>query len=131
MARGRLLFGDSGVAKWNAIWHPGADSATHISFDHDVLVEDRPLAAGEYSLWLLPRNGSAWTVIFNRTARTFHTPYPGSATDVLRVDVVPELGAHMESLAIYFPQVLRDSTVMRIHWGETMVPVRIRSPYRP
>src|SRR3954469_6626587 len=59
VARGRLLFGDSGVVKWNAIWHPGADSATHIAFDHDVLIEGRPLAAGEYSLWLLPRNGAA------------------------------------------------------------------------
>jgi hypothetical protein len=131
VARGRLLFGDSGVVKWNAIWHPGADSATRISLDHDVLIENQPLAAGEYSLWLLPRNGAAWSVIFNRTSRTFHTPYPGQATDVLRVDVTPERGAHMESLAIYFPQVLRDSTVLRVHWGETIVPVRIRSPYRP
>ena len=131
VARGRMLFGDSGVVKWNVIWHPGADSATRVSIDHDVLVEDHPLPAGEYSLWLLPRSGSAWTVIFNRKAHTFHTPYAGAATEALRVDVQPARGAHMESMAIYFPAVLRDSTVMRIHWGETFVPVRITAPYRP
>jgi hypothetical protein len=32
----------------------------------------------------------------------------------------------MEVLAYYFPVVARDSTVMRIHWGETIVPVRIK-----
>lgn len=131
VARGRLLFGDSALAKWNVIWHPGADSATRISFDHDVLIEGRPLAAGDYSLWLVPRNGKAWSVVFNSKARTFHTPYPGEATDVLRVDVMPEHVSHMESMAIYFPAVQRDSAVMRIHWGETAVPVRIKAPYRP
>lgn len=131
VARGRLLFGDSGIVKWNAIWHPGADSATRISFNHDVMVEDRLLGAGDYSLWLLPRNGATWSVIFNRKARTFHTPYPGEASDALRVEVTPVSGAHMESMAIYFPQVLRDSTVMRVHWGTTMVPLRVRAPFKP
>ncbi len=131
LARGRLLFGDSGVVKWNAIWHPGADSATRISFDHDVLVEGKTLKAGDYSLWLLPRNGAPWSVVFNAKSRTFHTPYPGEASDVLRVDVTPERGAHMESMAIYFPAVTRDSTIMRIHWGEMVVPVRIKAPFRP
>jgi len=27
--------------------------------------------------------------------------------------------------------VLRDEAVMRIHWGETIVPIRIKAPYRP
>lgn len=131
IARGRVLFGDSGIVKWDKIWHPGADSATRISFNHDVLVEGRALKAGDYSLWLLPRNGAAWTLIFNRTSRAFHTPYPGEASDVLRVDMMPERGSHMETLAIYFPVVLRDEAVMRIHWGDTIVSVRIKAPFRP
>jgi hypothetical protein len=129
VARGRALF--PGVVQWDRIWHPGADSATRITFSHDVRVEGRDLRAGEYSLWLLPREQAPWTVIFNRAAHTFHTPYPGERLDALRVDVTPEQGAHMETLAIYFPVVLRDSTVMRVHWGETIVPIRITAPYRP
>jgi hypothetical protein len=27
--------------------------------------------------------------------------------------------------------VLRDEAVMRIHWGETAVPLSIKAPYRP
>jgi hypothetical protein len=52
VARGRALFGT--LVPWDSIWHPGADSATRVSFTHDVLLEGRELKAGEYSLWLLP-----------------------------------------------------------------------------
>jgi hypothetical protein len=27
--------------------------------------------------------------------------------------------------------VLRDEAVMRIHWGEMIVPIRIKAPFRP
>src|SRR4051812_20177772 len=50
VARGRPLFGQ--LVPWDSVWHPGADSATRVSFDHDVLVEGHALKAGEYSLWL-------------------------------------------------------------------------------
>src|ERR1043166_7200479 len=59
VARGRVLFGQ--LVPWDSIWHPGADSATRISFDHDLLVEGHPLKAGEYSLWLIPRRQGKWT----------------------------------------------------------------------
>jgi hypothetical protein len=129
VARGRALYGQ--LVPWDSVWHPGADSATRISFDHPVLLEGREVKAGEYSLWLVPRASRPWTVILSRAAHTFHKPYPGAANDAYRFDVTPEKGAHMESLAIYFPSVLRADAVLRIHWGDTIVPLRISAPYRP
>src|SRR6476659_7990700 len=114
VARGRVLFGQ--LVPWDSIWHPGADSATRVTFDHDVLVEGRALKAGEYSLWLIPRERGTWTVIFSRAAHVFHKPYPGAADDVLRIEAAAEVASHMETLAIEFPVVLRDEAVMRIHW---------------
>jgi hypothetical protein len=49
----------------------------------------------------------------------------------MRVEIVPEKGAHMESMAFYFPAVARDSTVLRLHWGETILPMRIRVGTEP
>jgi len=129
VARGRSLFGQ--LVPWDSIWHPGADSATLVSIDHDVLLEGHAVKAGEYSLWLIPRAKAPWTVILSRAAHTFHKPYPGASSDALRFEVTPEPASHMESLAIYFPVVLRDEATMRIHWGETAVPIRIKAPYRP
>ena len=131
VARGRTLFGDSALVKWDAIWHPGADSATRVTFSHDVKLDGRDVKAGEYSVWLIPRADRPWTFILNRSAHVFHIPYPGERSDALRMDVVPERGSHMETLAFYFPVVLRDEAVLRIHWGETIIPVRIKAPYRP
>jgi Protein of unknown function (DUF2911) len=129
VAHGRNLFG--ALVPWDNVWHPGADSATRVTFNHDVLLEGKSLRAGEYSLWLIPRERAQWTVILSRAAHVFHKPYPGSRFDVLRIDVTPEQASHMESFAIYFPMVLRDEAVMRLHWGTTAVPIRIKAPFRP
>ena len=131
VARGRTLFG--ALVKWDSIWHPGADSATRVAFDRDVQVEGHAVQHGEYSVWMIPRERAAWTLILNSAARVFHSPYPGSGTDVLRVDIQPERGSHMETMAWYFPGIaasatgfVLDSTVLRLHWGEAILPVRIR-----
>lgn len=129
VARGRTLFGQ--LVPWDTVWHPGADSATRIVINHDILVEGHELKAGEYSLWLLPREHRPWSFIFNRVAHTFHTPYPGASHEALRVDVTPETLSHMETMAIYFPLVLRDEGQLRIHWGTTGVTVKLKAPYRP
>ena len=129
VARGRALFGT--LVPWDSIWHPGADSATRVSFTHDVLLEGRELKAGEYSLWLLPREHGPWSLIFSRAVHVNHKPYPGEAAEVLRVDVMPEALSHMESMAIYFPRVIRDEALLRIHWGTTGISARIKAPYRP
>lgn len=129
VARGRALFGQ--LVPWDSVWHPGADSATRISFDRPVLLEGREVRAGEYSLWLIPRESRPWTVILSHAAHVFHKPYPGAGRDAYRFDISPERGAHMESLAIYFPSVLRADAVLRIHWGETVLPMRVNAPYSP
>jgi hypothetical protein len=129
VARGRALFG--ALVPWDSVWHPGADSATRITFSREVLLEGKRLPAGSYSLWLVPRATGPWTLIFNRASRVFHKPYPGERTDVLRLDIAPEQGAHMETLAIYFPVVLREEAVLRIHWGTTQLPVRLQAPWKP
>ena len=125
VARGRELFG--GIVRWGRVWHPGADSATTISFSRDVSIEGHDLAAGRYTLWTIPAESpQPWTVIFSRALGVWHTPYPGESSDVLRVTVPSEQGAHMEVLAYYFPVVTPDSAQLRLHWGTTIVPVWIR-----
>ena len=129
VARGRALFGS--LVPWDQIWQPGADSATRITFDHDIVVEGKPLRAGEYTMWLIPRESAPWTLIFSRAAHVFHKPYPGEQYEVLRVELPAEQVSHVESLTIYFPTVLRDEALLRIHWGTTAVSARLRAPYTP
>jgi hypothetical protein len=123
VARGRELFG--GIVDWGRTWTPGADSATTLAFSTDVRVNDRALPAGKYSLWLVPAADGPWTAILSHAAEVYHAPYPGEEHDALRVAVVPERGSHMEVLGVYFPEVGQTTAVLRVHWGGTIVPLRI------
>jgi len=124
VARGRTLFG--GLVKWGRVWHPGADSATTIGFSKAVTVEGQPLAAGHYTLWAIPDSAS-WTVIFSHALHVFHIPYPGESHDALRVTVTPVQGSYMEVLAYEFPIVGPDTATLQLHWGTTIVPLKIRT----
>ena len=125
VARGRELFG--GIVPYDQVWNPGADQATAIAFTRDVQIDGQRLQAGKYSLWIIPRP-ERWTLIFSKAANVYHTPYPGEDQDQLRVDVRPEPGAHMETLVFYFPIVEGKDAVLRLQWGEVMVPLSIRVP---
>jgi len=125
VARGRDLFG--GIVAYDEVWNPGANDATAVSFSRDVTVNGQPLAAGSYSIWAIPRAGD-WTLIFSTAADVYHTPYPGEAQDALRLTITPQRGDHVETLAYYFAMVEGKDTELRLHWGETVVPMLITVP---
>jgi len=123
-ARGRALFG--ALVPWGRPWTPGADTATSISFSNPVRVNGQPLAAGTYTIWMIPARGP-WTVIFSSAHPVWHLPYP-SGSDVLRVESTPRDGAPMELLTFYFPDVDGLVGELVMHWGTTVVPLRIEPP---
>ena len=125
VARGRALFG--ALIPFGKVWNPGADQATKVSFSRDVVVAGQSLAAGAYSLWVIP-GASEWTVIFNRAADVYHDPYPGEATDALRLSVAPSLGNYEEVLSFAFPLVEGKRTTLRLAWGETRIDLGVAVP---
>lgn len=128
-ARGRALFG--ALVPWDSIWHPGADLATQITVSRDITLEGAPVAKGTYTVWLIPRATGAWTIILNRKKKIQHTPYPGAAFDVLRLEVTPDLATSVETLTYQFPMVLRDEATLRLQWGTMGIAMKIKAPYRP
>ena len=128
-ARGRALFG--ALVPWDSIWHPGADLATQITVSRDIVLDGAPVAKGTYTAWLSPRATGSWTFILNRTKKIQHTPYPGAASDLLRLDVMPDQATSVETLTYQFPMVLRDEATLRLQWGTTGIAMKIKAPYRP
>ena len=125
VARGRELFG--GIVAYDEVWNPGANDASAVSFSRAVSVNGQPLAAGSYSIWAIPRAGD-WTLIFSNAADVYHTPYPGEDQDALRLTIAPQRGDYLETLAYYFAMVEGKDTELRLHWGETVVPMLITVP---
>ena len=123
VARGRDLFGK--LVRWNRTWTPGANDATTLEVDKDVRINGGALPKGKYSVWMIPRETEAWTVIFHRNAKLWHIQRPNEAEEQLRFDVTPAQGSHMEALAWYFPVVGPEMTTLQMHWGTTVIPMKI------
>ena len=123
VARGRELFG--ALVPFGKVWSPSADSAAVFKTSRPLTVNGSALAAGSYSIWAIP-GATEWTVIFSSIDVVHHMFYP-EGKDALRVTAVPRMGDHFETLGIYFPMVNADSAELVIHWGKTIVPMKLRA----
>jgi hypothetical protein len=127
VARGRdSLFGK--VVHWNETWTPGANWATTLETDKDIRLNGHVIPKGKYSVWMITARDSAWTFFLSKNARLFHIRRPRNTNDdVVRFQVVPGNAPHMEALMWYFPDIQRDSAVLRMHWGTTVVDLRVHT----
>jgi hypothetical protein len=123
VARGRELFGK--LVPFGKVWSPSADSAAVFTVGAPISVNGAALPAGAYTIWTIP-GPTEWTVIFSTVHPVHHMFYP-EGKDALRVKAVPRSGDRLETMGIYFPMVDADSAEMVIHWGTTVVPLKIRS----
>ncbi len=86
-----------GLVPWDQVWRTGADEATTISFDRDILIDGESLPAGRYGFFTIPGMES-WTLIFNDTPDQWGAFSYADAEDALRVRVTPAAGDHVEIL---------------------------------
>jgi hypothetical protein len=123
--RGRTPF--PGIVPWGHRWTPGADSATRIETTGPLEIEGKELPAGRYSVWVIPEEKDAWTVIFNRVADAFHLSYDESE-DALRVQAKATTVAEpVETLQLSFPLADADSAVLQLQWGTIVLPLHLRA----
>lgn len=125
VARGRELYG--GIIDWDVVATPGANRATWIDFSTPVTFQGAALDAGRYGLWHVSHESEPWEFILVREWDTHHSFFP-MESEAVRVRVRPERGEYMETLAFYFPVVGEYETLLRLHWGTTILPFRIDVP---
>jgi hypothetical protein len=121
-ARGRELFGE--VVPWNVVWTPGANWATTLETDKDIRINGVDVAAGAYSVWMIPRE-SRWTMTLNAETEYFHFQKPDSALGAYQIELEPTRGHHVEMLTWRFPSVTGDAAVLELAWGEARVPMQV------
>lgn len=122
VARGRELFGK--LVPWSRVWTPSADSAALFTSSVDLDVNGSTLRAGTYAIWMIPEP-ETWTIIFS-SKPAFHLTLPARTDEALRVTARSQQGDHMETLGFYFPMADADSATLNMHWGRTVVPIRIK-----
>ena len=72
LKRGRVIFGN--VVPWNQVWRTGANAATQLTTDRDLVFGATVLPAGKYTLWTLPTPTGA-KLIVNRETGQWGTDY--------------------------------------------------------
>ncbi|MEM6264721.1 MAG: DUF2911 domain-containing protein [Bacteroidota bacterium] len=119
--KGRTIFGE--LVPWGKVWRSGANEASRVTFENDVMVEGQALAAGTYAFFLIPQEEGAWTVIFNKEAEQWGAYEYKEAEDALRVEVSPvdpEPEASAEEM-----DFTMDAGKLQLHWDKTVVPVAV------
>lgn len=81
--RGRTIFGN--VVPWNEVWRAGANEATQLVTDRDLVIGTTTVPAGTYSLFTIPSE-RGWRLIINRQHGQWGTNYD-AAQDLARLDM--------------------------------------------
>lgn len=71
--RGRTAFG--GIVHWGEMWTPGANWASTLRVTRDVRLNDQPVPAGSYSLWIVPTQDQ-WTLYLHQAPKLYHLQRP-------------------------------------------------------
>ncbi len=115
--KGRKIWG--GLEDYGKVWRTGADEATTITFDRDVTVEGKALAAGTYALFTIPSEGK-WTVIFNQVADQWGAFGYDAKQDALRVEVEARQNEHVETMDF----IIEGNEVV-LRWEKLAVPFEV------
>jgi hypothetical protein len=122
--KGRKIWG--GLVPYDKVWRAGANEATIIATDKDLVVEGKKLPAGKYSLYALPGE-KEWQIIINSETGQWGIEHSGETTrkpekDVLVVKVKPRKSAAMQEAMVY--KINNNGIVLA--WENLEVPVSIK-----
>lgn len=97
--RGRTIWG--GLEKYGQVWRAGANENTTVSFDKDVKVGGKTLAAGKYGFFIIPNESGDWVAIFNKKNDAWGSYSYAEAEDAARVMVKPETDTNVQEQLMY------------------------------
>ena len=123
-ARGRKIFGE--LVPYNKLWRTGAGNCTKIQFDADVLVENKLILAGTYSLLTIPGE-QEWIVIVNSDTTLYGTGGYDERKDLARFKTKAQsTSRYYESFTIDI-DVVPDNALLTMSWEKTRASFEIKT----
>lgn len=118
----RAIFGS--LVEYGKLWRLGANEATEIEFFKPVMIGQKKIAKGRYTLYAIV-NEKNWTFILNKDTDLWGSFKYKQANDVVRVDVpVQKLEEPLESLAMMFEKSASGINLV-VAWENTKVALPI------
>lgn len=126
--KGRIIFGEESedaLVPFDTYWRTGANEATEIEFNQDIMVEGESLEAGRYRFYTIPGK-EKWIIGFNSQLGEWGYYEPDYSLDVLTVEAEPqETEEFSEQFSITTEAAGENQMVIRLHWDRTLVPIDI------
>jgi hypothetical protein len=124
-ARGREnLFGTKFV-RWGETWTPGANWATTLEVSKPVVIEGHPVAKGKYSVWMVVKQDSLWTVVLEPRHHLYHMDPPDSNATQVRIPVRARSAPFTDVLTWSMPEIRMDGGTLAMQWERVRVPLSI------
>lgn len=129
--RDRQIFGN--LVPYGKVWRTGADNSTKISFDTDVIISEKTIKSGTYSVFSIP-NKDSWEIIFYSDVELWGVPRDWSDDKIVfssNFDVeMLEKGNTIETFTISFNDLTNNDVNMKVSWENTSIDVKIEVPTR-
>jgi len=125
---GRNVFGE--LLEYNKVWRLGANEATEIEFYKDVLINNKVVPKGRYTLYAIPAEDK-WTIIVNKETDIWGAFKYDSGKDIVRADVAVEKQAEpLEAFTMFFEKAAT-GFVMIASWDTALVSLPISVYEKP
>jgi hypothetical protein len=123
-ARGRQVFGE--VVKYGKLWRTGAGNCTRIRFTRPVIIDNKKISKGTYSLFTIPTIDE-WTVILNSDTTLYGDASYDERKDVLRFKAkMQSTDRYYESLTIDI-DVIPNNAIVYIAWEKTQISFQVET----
>lgn len=121
----RTIFG--GLVPWGEVWRTGANEATILTTEADVVIGGLKVPKGEYALFTIPTE-KQWTLIVNKTAKQWGAFKYDVAQDLGRVPMtVATAPKPVEQFTIEMVPAGKQLT-LKLSWDKTVASVAIAAP---
>jgi len=117
-ARGRKIFGE--LVSYDKLWRTGAGHCTKIRFSKAVVINNKKIDEGTYSVFTIP-NLDEWTVILNKDTTLYGIASYNQTKDAVRFKIKPhQTDRYYESLTIDI-DVIPNNAVVNVSWEKTSI----------
>ena len=117
--RGRKIFGD--LVPYGQVWRAGANEATTLKTDGNLVIGGTRVPAGGYTVFTLP-SATGWKLIINRQTGQWGTDYD-KTKDFARIDMkTSPTSAPVENFTISFD---KDNNLV-MEWENTRASVDVK-----
>ncbi|MFN7927148.1 MAG: DUF2911 domain-containing protein [Blastocatellia bacterium] len=119
-AKGRKVVGE--LVPYDKVWRTGANKATHLITEADLVIGNLTVPKGTYTLFTLP-SASGWKLIVNKKTGQWGIPYSYESDELGRVDMkVAKTSAPVEQFTITLTGAKNGGT-LKLEWENTSAAV--------